>query len=179
MSGLRSGHRPPLRRVPFVIPVGAAPCGGPRARPHKLRITRHGINAMARSLRCSSLPPLAFGHLPLTGGAASPHKTRSAGLLWGPRMTAMPPSPRGRLGGRIISAPTRPRKVHSTRDAQAWASLAAFPCSSSPQHDHYVGSCWGPRLVLFMYHVGPDASSGRGGHRGRSPLYQKRVGGRY
>lgn len=48
--------------------VGAAPCGGPRARPHKLRITRHGINAMARSLRCSSLPPLAFGHLPLTGG---------------------------------------------------------------------------------------------------------------
>ena len=45
------------------------------------------------------------------------------------------------------SAPTRPRKVHSTRDAQAWASLAAFPCSSSPQHDHYVGSCWGPHLV--------------------------------
>ena len=25
-------------------------------RPHKLRITRHGINAMARSLRCSSSP---------------------------------------------------------------------------------------------------------------------------
>ena len=28
----------------------------------------------------------------------------------------------------------RPRKVRFTRNAQAWASLAALPCSSSPNH---------------------------------------------
>ena len=30
----------------------------------------------------------------------------------------------------------RPHKVRCAQDAQAWASLAALPCSSSPNHDH-------------------------------------------
>ena len=40
----------------------------------------------------------------------------------------------------------RPRKVHSTRDAQARASLAAFPCSSSPQQS--LRLCRGPLFFL-------------------------------
>ena len=51
----------------------------------------------------------------------------------------------GTSGGPMGPPLHRPRKVHSTRDAQAWASLAAFPCSSSPNHDHYVGSWLGSR----------------------------------
>ena len=46
--------------------------------------------------------------------------------------------------GRDDPAP-RPRKVRFTRNAQAWASLATLPCSSSPNHDHYVGSWLGSR----------------------------------
>ena len=30
----------------------------------------------------------------------------------------------------------RPHKVRCAQDAQVWASLAALPCSSSPNHDH-------------------------------------------
>ena len=39
----------------------------------------------------------------------------------------------------------RPHKVRCAQDAQVWASLAALPCSSSPNHDHYVGSWLGSR----------------------------------
>ena len=39
---------------------------------------------------------------------------------------------------------SRPRKVHSTWDAQARASLAAVPCSSSPQQS--LRLCRGPHI---------------------------------
>ena len=34
------------------------------------------------------------------------------------------------------SSGRRPHKVRCAQDAQVWASLAALPCSSSPNHDH-------------------------------------------
>ena len=43
------------------------------------------------------------------------------------------------------SSGRRPHKVRCAQDAQVWASLAALPCSSSPNHDHYVGSWLGSR----------------------------------
>ena len=56
-------------------------------RPRKLRIIRHGINAMAYSLRCSS----------------SPQHDRCAGSRWGPQMATFPPG-WGRLGEHILQA---------------------------------------------------------------------------
>ena len=132
---------------------------------------------MARSLRCSSPPqhdhyvgscwgprlvwdvrcahrkaPLAKGSIPPIRGKC-PAGTKGVGR----RATKW----RGILTEAIFGIPqSRPRKVHSTRDAQAWASLAAFPCSSSPHKTRSAGLLWGPHLVRFMHHVGPDASSG-------------------
>ena len=78
-------------------------------RPHKLRITRHGINAMARSLRCSSSPQ------------------QSLRLCRGPHIRrCQPPFTRGPWRGRPKAAPTA-CIVRNTRKGRPLTKAGVFP----------------------------------------------------